>query len=502
VNNDNELINSGFFSDANEQASTKSDDLYHSVLNHTVPSRRLVSSARSTGKLQAAGIRDIMQERDPRNVKCYGTKEHYIYRHRWHHMSNQGGILERAHAPSENGAALGKGVCDPNGGESDQAVSQSSAFSAKDVFPLLGGFDEKAETSSYLSILEKMDHFIFDARAGTWDKMDETTEYFLAPNPNSIATKLPAIQFFTQGRVQEQLLKLAIVPICQFRKKKAGLLGIPFGPLIANSDDGTYMPVALGTRFLSSHLYSILGLPHSKKQSSTWSSNSSRLNALIIRQPEKNFLYLPKVGQLSDEGEDSQSKLSGLAKPPSQSVSSKLQDGHRKIEPTSKLLMDALAEYDRIRAGKKRRGIFIYGEGGVGGALGPTAPSGNSQLGGNNAWFEYAQAIKSKRNLSLADAARLRRLVPVCLAGYYLPADRYDSDIGTEDDEQAAYLGLYFVEFHGYQYKCYTLKELTLISRFHKKRFGHFDEGLLRECLEPCLVWKLVPFVLPKICQT
>jgi hypothetical protein len=333
-----------------------------------------------------------------------------------------------------------------------------------DVFPDAAPAEEMV---AEVSPLQDLEDALFDPSAGLFSRRENNAGNCLDPNAKSIACRMPMAEFFGTGRVIDECLKRGIAPICKFDRARGGEESCLYGPLLNGLDN---RPVAPGTRFPEKVLYGNLGLRHNSHKSATWATDSCRVNQLVFRLPGKNGLLKP------EHGED----LSQLS-------------------PTDPALDDALAELDRILAGEVRRGMTLYGGGGTVVKIGAKPPSESAEVGGNTAWFESTQKLTAQ-NLSLANAASDQRIVGASIAGTYLPKSRYCREVGA--DEQAAYLGLYWLLFDGYDYTKFTVEDLQRMTELHSKRFDKFEAPLLRELLQPRLKWRLVPYALPVACAS
>ena len=153
-------------------------------------------------------------------------------------------------------------------------------------------------------------------------KNAETTSW-IAPNPNAIATPFGIANMFSDGRVGLELLKLGLVPVCQYLKKDGGVVNVTYGPMI---DHRSKQAIPVGQTFAAREFYGRFGLRLNETQCDTWASESHLLNVVILRRPEKNHLYVPPESANAH---------------------------HLLLDPCDPVYCDMLAELDRIRSQKK-----------------------------------------------------------------------------------------------------------------------------------------------------
>ena len=234
---------------------------------------------------------------------------------------------------------------------------------------------------------------IYDFNNWKYDKQSISQGTWLTSPSPSVSSRFGMTDFFTDGKVGCELLNLGIIPICQFEKAHGGKVNISFGPLL---DNITKKPIKLGTRYPARSFYARFGLNFNETQSDTWATDSRRLNCVICRRPEKNYLHISETLEVPEN-----------------------------IDPLNPNYFDMLAEYDRIVAGQDRQGFYMYGSGGNSIISGSHAPIATAATGGSTAFFEHSQMF-TKRNISISEAARDKRIVVAAISGNYFPDDRYD----------------------------------------------------------------------------
>ena len=202
---------------------------YPCVADSSSP-KRLVASARHTFPLQRVGLKDIGNQTRLKRISAFGTQEQYCLRQNWNDQqvmivpidssifSNRSTILLPSNEDQATGCHSTQSAVATIEQHSPVCRNTTEKISAYDVFWRLLSDDDNAVVSDD-NPADDLGPDILDYSNWRWKRKsnDETT--WLDPNPNSVSCTFGATEFFSDGRVCLELLKLGIVPICQFRKK-------------------------------------------------------------------------------------------------------------------------------------------------------------------------------------------------------------------------------------------------------------------------------------------
>ena len=345
--------------------------------------------------------------------------------------------------------------------------------SVADVFKSLlearvRGLRKKNQTDAVVTP-ERGDEAYLKESTTAWKVRESQVGVSLDRNRQFVGDKHSICNVFTSGRGTKELLDRSVCVVVQLPKEKEGCVCVQFGPMI---DHTTNRAFEVGHCMPATTVYSMLGLPHTNIRSHCWGNNSRTLNGVALRFAEKNGIYE------AEEGEVYQERWSG---PRPADADEKEVDFAKQLDP--------LADLVRSKRGEDRLGFEVNGTGGAPHAKGQHAPTGKGMAGAHSAIFETEQTLDSAENLALAEAAKVKRILQVFLAGNYLKKDAWCSKdliqyLGKKK-EQAIYLGLYRVHFRGHTEPKKRTKDgwkryFKNMVVFHKDRFPEIREELLR----------------------
>jgi hypothetical protein len=392
--NDN-ASDDGYNPSADPSYNDRTDDsgvsgvLYKSLVN-VFKAKRMVASARHAYPLQRVGLRAITKIKPVGTVLPYfGVDHHYNVKVRWsQEQLMYASSLSSPDAFSMSGRSSRNqigvtGVDDDHQlvlDDRDEGIEFGEQVSPPkhSIWEILGAHVRNNSTldsarnglvnnhQAISEVLNSYDEKHFDLSIGRFKKVPKLNSGNpLAKTQQYVSGKYFPTEMFSDGQIIKACLRIGYAPICQFDKKDGGIANVMFGPLTNHTE---HTPIELGTIFPAVNFYSHLGLKYTDINSDVWSTNAHRINAIVCCRPEKNFLFFPGTDLEMDQA----------------------------IDPLNPLFMDTLADYDRIKSGQQRSGIYVYGSGGCSTLLGSVAPSADPVVGGESAHFEYSNIAKKK----------------------------------------------------------------------------------------------------------